>query len=182
LKLDFVTWDLETSNLNADFSILLSSVIKPYQEAPIVHRIDTLNPLWEVGKRKDDRAIVYAVSEELQKHAVIITHYGTGFDLPYLKAKMVKYDLEPLPPISMVDTFWVAKRNLKVSRRRLEALAEYFFGESKTKVEGNLWTQAFMDGDKAAMDNIVEHNVQDCVLLEMLTERLLPYIKTIGKK
>lgn len=180
IDLDFVTYDIETTGLKADFSIMLSAVIKPFKQEPIVFRADDYEP-WKEGHRLNDQEICRDITNELSRHAIIITHYGVGFDIPYTRAKMIRYGLPPLPPMFGVDTYSLAKANMLVSRRRLEALAEYLSLGKKTAVEGNLWMEAAMNGDKAAMDKIVEHNIQDCVLLEKLAAITFPYLKSLRR-
>ena len=181
INLDFVSFDLETSNLKADFSILLSAVVKPYGQTPVVFRADAY-PAWQ-NDRSNDYAIVRDIATELAKHAVIITHYGSSghFDLPYLRAKMVKHGLPILPPMFGIDTYRIAKANFAVSSRRLKSLGYYFGLGDKTDVEGSLWNEAAYNGSKEALDQIVEHNVQDCVLLENLAALGFPYLKSIPK-
>lgn len=107
--------------------------------------------------------------------------HNTGFDVPYLRAKMIHYGMPPLPPMFHLDTYAIAKANILVARRRLEALAEYFNLGSKHGVEGNLWVSAGMNGDKASMDAIVKHNIVDVEILERLACITLPYMKSMKK-
>ena len=180
VDLDFVAFDVETTGLKADFSIVLSAVIKPFKQEPIIFRADNYTP-WCLGHRLNDQEICRDITNELSQHAVIVTHYGAKFDIPYTRAKMIRYGLPPLPPMFAVDTYSLAKANMLVSRRRLEALCEYLSLGQKTSVEGNLWMEAAMNGDKEAMDKIVEHNIQDCVLLEKLACLLFPYLKSLRR-
>jgi DNA polymerase III epsilon subunit-like protein len=178
--LDFISFDLETTELKADFSVILSACIKPFGKDVIVFRADEYNPEWTTGDRKDDSAITAAILEELAQHAVIMVHYGS-FDIRYINAKAVRYSLPTLPNIFVLDTYSLAKSNLQVSRRRLDALASYFFGETKHLVEGELWMKAGMNGDIEALDEIVAHNVQDVILLEMLARVLFPFVKSLRR-
>jgi uncharacterized protein YprB with RNaseH-like and TPR domain len=180
LNLDFACFDLETTNLTADFSVVLCACIKPFGKPAIVFRADECNKNWAT-KRMDDSAIVKAVASELAKHSVLITHYGSKFDIPYIKAKMVKYGIMPLPPMFNIDTWRIAKNNFQVSSRRLANLSLYFSLGQKSGVDGPLWMNAGMDGDKKAMDMIVEHNIQDVLLLERLAALSFPYVKSIPK-
>lgn len=179
ISLDFASFDIETSNLKADFSIVLSAVIKPFGRPPVVFRADNY-PNWEKN-RNHDKAIVIDIANELIKHAIIVTHYGTGFDIPYLKAKMTYHGLQPLPPRFMVDSYQIAKRNFATSRRRLETLGEYFGLGKKSAVEGVLWVDAAYGGDRKSMDAIVEHNIVDCEILEKLAALTFEYLKSIPK-
>ena len=179
INLDFVCFDIETSNLKADFSILLTGCIKVYGMSAMVFRADSY-PDW-VNNRADDRAIVSDVAEELRKHAIVVTHFGAGFDIPYLRAKMVKHNLPPLPLMFGIDSWKIAKTNFQVSSRRLKNLASFFDIGEKEQVEGELWMEAAYSGSKEAMDKIVEHNTKDVEVLEKLACLSFPYLKSIPK-
>lgn len=179
VNLDFVCFDLETSNLNADFSILLTAAIKPYGLPAIVFRADEY-PTWE-NNRADDSLLTFDIAEELKRHAIVIGHYSQKFDIPFLRAKMTKHGLEPLPLMFGIDTWRIAKNNFKVSSRRLKNLANYFDIGEKEGVEGGLWMRAAYDGSKEAMDAIVQHNIVDVEVLEKLACISFQYLKSIPK-
>ncbi len=179
VNLDFVCFDIETSNLKADFSIILTACIKPYGREPIVFRADNY-PTWE-KERSNDYQITKDIAEELRRHAIVITHYGMYFDVPYLRAKMTKHGLEPLPLMFAVDTWLIAKKNFQVSSRRLQTLTQFFDVGEKKAVEGELWMQAAYDGSKEAMDLVAVHNITDVKILEKLACISFPYIRSIPK-
>ena len=179
VNLDFACFDIESSNLNADFSILLTAAIKPYGKEAIIFRADEY-PEWNID-RANDYSITKAIAEELRRHAIVVTHYGLYFDIPYLRAKMVKHNIEPLPLMYLVDTWSIAKKNFKVSSRRLKGLVDFFGLGEKEPVEGNLWMEASYNGSKEAMDRIVQHNIRDVEVLEKLACISFPYLRSIGK-
>ena len=179
VNLDFVSFDIETSNLQADFSIMLTACIKPYNQESKVFRADSY-PEWKTD-RANDYQIVKAVAEELRKHAIVITHYGIYFDIPFLRAKMVKHNLEPLPQMFAVDTWSIARKSYKVSSRRLKGLADFFDVGEKEPVEGPLWMEAAYNGDREAMNKIVAHNIKDVEILEKLACLSFPYLRSIPK-
>lgn len=178
-ELDFVMFDLETTNFKADFSVVLCGCIKPYGEPTQVFRFDDYKE-WET-ERANDYHIVKDIAEELSKHAVVVTHYGTGFDIRYLRAKLTAYGLPDVPTMFHVDTYSIAKQNFLVSSRRLEALARYFKLGEKSRVDGQLWMDAAMNGSKEAMDAIVQHNIVDCEVLEKLACVSFRYLKSMRK-
>ena len=179
VNLDFACFDIETSNLQADFSILLTACIKPYGQEPFVFRADNY-PEWQTD-RANDYQITKAVAGELRKHAIIVTHYGLYFDVPFLRAKMVKHSLEPLPQMFAIDTWSIARKNYKVTSRRLKNLVDFFDIGEKEPVEGELWMKAAYNGSKEAMDRIVQHNIRDVEVLEKLACISFPYLKSIPK-
>ena len=179
VNLDFVSFDIETSNLRADFSIILSAVIKPFGCAPMVFRADGY-PEWKTD-RANDSGITKDIAEELAKHAIIITHYGQRFDIPFLRAKMVKHNLPVLPLMFGIDTWRIAKNNFAVSSRRLQTLVSFFDIGEKGGVDGGLWMDAAYNGSKEALDEIVKHNLIDCEVLEKLGCISFPFTKSIPR-
>ena len=179
-KLDFVSFDLESSELKADFSALLSAVVKPFGKEAIVFRADNYQN-WQEGRRADDLEICRDITNELARHAIVVTHYGTGFDLRYIRAKMMKYGLPALPPMFAIDTYYLAKANMMVSRRRLDAICKYLNLGLKSVVEGAVWVDAALNGNKEALGEIVAHNIQDCILLERVAMVMFPYLRSIRR-
>jgi len=181
VNLDFVSFDIETSNLRADFSVLLTAAIKPFGQDAIVFRGDVY-PEW-AAQRTDDSKITEAIADELRRHAIVITHYGSRgkFDIPFLIAKMVKHRLEPLPPLFGFDSWRVAKSIFAVSSRRLGALANFLDIGEKEGVEGGIWMEAAYNGDREAMDKIVAHNARDVAILEKLACLIFPYVRSIPR-
>jgi hypothetical protein len=80
-----------------------------------------------------------------------------------------------------IDTWQIAKKNFKVSTRRLKGLGEFFDIGEKDPVEGNLWMEAAYNGSREAMDRIVAHNIRDVELLERLACISFPYLKSIPR-
>jgi len=179
VNLDFVCFDIETSNLQADFSVLLTACIKPYGRDSIVFRADNY-PEW-TNDRANDYQITKAIAEELRRHAIVIGHYSSKFDIPFLRAKMTKHSLEPLPQMFGIDSWRIAKNNFQVQSRRLKNLAEFFDIGEKETVEGPLWMDAAYNGDKEAMDKIVQHNIKDVEILERLACISFPYLRSIPR-
>ena len=182
INLDFVSFDLETSNLNADFSVILSAAIKPFGQDTIIFRADRY-PAWQRGLRRNDSGIVRDIVAELRKHAIVITHYGSDgrFDLPFLYAKMVKHGIDPLPTMFGIDSWKIARAKFKISSRRLANLGHFFDIGEKSGVDPNLWMEAVYDGSTEALDKIVEHNIIDVEVLEKLAALSFPYIRSIPK-
>jgi len=179
VHLDFVCFDLETSNLQADFSILLTACIKSYGQETLVFRADNY-PEWQTN-RANDYQIVKAVSDELRKHAIVVGHFSSGFDIPFLRAKMTKHGIEPLPQMFGVDSWRIARQNFRVSSRRLQNLASFFDLGEKEGVERGIWMEAAYNGGKEAMDKIVAHNIRDVEILEKLACISFPFLRSIPR-
>jgi DNA polymerase elongation subunit (family B) len=179
VALDFAFFDIETSNLDANFSILMTACVKPYGQPPVVFRADNY-PEWKTN-RADDTNITRDIAAELRKHAIIVTHYGDRFDIPYIRAKMTKHNIEPLPLMFGIDTWKIARNNFKVTNRRLQTLVEFFDLGEKSGVEGGLWMKAAYEGSTKALDEIVAHNITDVEILEKLACVSFPFLRSIPR-
>jgi uncharacterized protein YprB with RNaseH-like and TPR domain len=175
------SFDLECSSLNADFGIVLCGVVKPQDGEPIVFRGDELNKKWR-SKRSDDSALVKAIVGELGKYDILAAHNGLKFDVPYLRTRCARWGLSPVPRYKLIDPVLIARRSLKMSYNGLERIADFLGVNCKTPVEGRLWLQASLDGDKEAMDKIVDHCVKDVEMLEYIIDAVKGYIPAFDSK
>ncbi len=178
--LDFVMFDLETSGFDADWDILLTSCIKPYGQPVKTLRADDY-PNWE-HEKANDRQMTIDIATELRKHAIVVGHYSKLFDIKFLRAKMFRHGIEPLPLMFGIDTWKIALDNFKVSSRRMKSLS-IFAGipMDKEEPEGDRWMKAAFNGDKDAMDKILSHNIRDVEILEKLAQISFPYLRSIPK-
>ncbi len=167
-------FDLECSSLQADFGIILAAVVKTPFGKPKIYRADKLNPNWS-KRRSDDSAVVKAVADELRKYDILVAHNGVDFDLPFLRTRLMINHLEPLPEFKVVDPVKIARKNLRLSSNRLARIASMLGVNQKKAVEGPVWMKAILDGDRKAMDQIVDKCVSDVATLEAIVDYLKPY-------
>lgn len=179
LQITCAAFDLETTHLNADFGVLLCAVVKPSGGEPIVFRADKLNKRWRTN-RSDDSAIIKATVEELSKWDIWIAHNGAKFDVPWLRTRLAKHGLPPLPSKKLLDPVQLARNKLKMSYNSLDKLATFLGVNSKTEVEPDHWLRASLDGDKEAMDYVVQHCVEDVLTLEKIVGVLKEYSSNLN--
>jgi len=172
-------FDLETTNLSADFGVILCGVIKGVGEKPKIFRADQLNPKW-ASQRSDDREVVSALVTELGGYDIWVAHNGARFDVPFLRTRLLAWGLDPLPSKKLVDPVLLARNKLRMSFNSLNQVANHLGVNSKTDVEPRQWLHAALDGDKKAMSYIVEHCVQDVYVLEKVIGALKHYCTTIN--
>lgn len=166
-------FDLETSNLAADFGLLLSACWK-FLDSDEVYtlRLDQFPGRFGMAQ---ERHLVKSLSKGLSDADILVAHYGERFDQPYLNTKLLMHGMKPMPPIKMVDTWRIARSRFKLSSNRLAALIEALdIPYKKTPIERNMWVDA-MCGSKKAMDYVVEHNVADVLALEQVYLKLRPW-------
>jgi len=167
------TMDLETSNLKANFGVVLCGVYKPMGGKHQVLRLDDFTDKWS-----EDRDLVAALIAELSTPLILVAHNGVRFDRPFLNARAARWGLAPLNPRGrIIDPVVVARRHFAMSWNGLESLSVFLQTKHrKHPVDGGLWLRAILDHDKSAMDEIVEHCVNDVLVLEEVVEQLQPYI------
>ena len=174
------SFDLETSNLNANFGIILCAVVKPFDGTCRVFRGDAY-PKWK-KHRSDDSALCHDIMEELQRYDIWIAHNGTNFDIPFLRTRLMRTGIR-MPQPKIVDPVRLARRYLRLGYNSLEQVAAHFGIYGKTKVEGHYWMEATLDGSVVAMNYIVEHCIADVRLLEKVADKLcylVPKVTAFG--
>lgn len=166
-------FDLETTNLNADFGIILCGVVKSSHGKPQVFRGDRLNPKWST-KRSDDSHVLKALVEELEKYDIWIAHNGQKFDIPYLRSRLLKFGFPSLANKKLIDPCHLARNKLKISYNSLEKIANHMGCNSKTDLDPDIWLKASLDGCRRSMDEVCRHCVEDVITLE----KVINYMKT----
>lgn len=146
-------FDLETTNLSADFGVVLCGVIKPAHGRCKVFRADRLNPNWPRG-RSNDSAVIKAIIAELDLYDIWVAHNGAKFDVPFLRTRLLKHGLPPLPGKKLIDPVLLARNKLKMSWNGLDKIAEHLGVNTKTEVCPDMWLKAALDGSRKAMSYI----------------------------
>lgn len=125
-----------------------------------------------------EKALVKDVALEFQKADILVSYYGTGFDRPFLNAKMLEYNLPPIVNIPEIDLYYTARHKLAISRKSLANVAYYLkVPNKKTAVEGRLWKAAQV-GDRKALREIEKHNIADVEVLRDVYLKLRPLVRT----
>jgi uncharacterized protein YprB with RNaseH-like and TPR domain len=172
-------FDLETSTLDASFGVLLCAVIKEPGQAPLVLRADELNKNWTKG-RSDDSAIVRATADALAAYDLLAAHNGKMFDLPFLRTRLARWGLPPFPDKKFLDPYLLARNKFRLRSNSLDAISDLIDANIKTRVSPQLWARAAYDGDREAMDAIVDHCVRDVEMLERVFDLVKGYSTAIN--
>lgn len=177
------TFDLECSSLNADFGIVLCGVIKPHypDSKPVVLRGDLLCENWDTC-RSDDKKTVETIANALSAFDILIAHNGLKYDLPFLRTRLAKHGLPPLKDFKLVDPVQIARNKLRMSNNSLDRITDFLGCNSKTTVDGDTWLKASLDGDRAAMDYIAEHCVEDVYMLEKIVDAVKGYCSVFNNR
>lgn len=171
--------DIETSSLQADFSIVLSYCIKELNGEILGRQIS----FSEINKGIYDKKLLKECIADMRKFDKLIYYYGDRFDIPTLRTRSVfwKLDFPLYKEIKGTDIYPIIKYKFNLHRNRLETACD-FFGISckKHRIKPDIWFKA-MAGNKKALDWIFIHNREDVISLEKLYKRVINFSSNNNK-
>lgn len=162
--------DLETSNLKADYGILLTYCIKPVGSDVILKGVISKADIKKGRKGDEDRRIVTDCIADMAKFDKVVGYYSKRFDLPYLRARAVNMgiDFPFYGSIQHIDVFDIVKNRFCMSRKSQEVACRFLLGHTdKTHFDGSIWRDAAR-GDQKALKQVLDHNIYDVQDLEKL--------------
>jgi len=167
--------DIETTGFEANYHHILTYVIKvkgedKYYKASITKE--------DLDNGDFDKKVCEQLISDLNKFDVIYTYYGTGFDIPFMRARCLYWKL-PFPGFGTIkhkDVYYIVRRLLKLNRKSLEVATRFLGISGKNHVLGNEWMLARI-GNPKGLKYVMEHNIIDCDILEELHDRLSNYVK-----
>ena len=165
--------DIEASNLKADFGYVISYCIKEL-DGPIDERLITEKELRSKTKDKD---LIEQLISDMRKYTRIITYYGSGFDIPFIRTRATMWELEfPLHrEMYHTDAYFIIRNRFNLHRKKMETACSFFNIPCKQHpIVPGLWQDA-MTGQKEALQYILEHNREDVISLELLFKRIENY-------
>lgn len=168
--------DIETTNLAANFGIILCWYIKEKGKEKYDFGCVTKQELFDF---KEDKRIVAELLDALKNYDVIYTHYGADrrFDIPFIRTRAIQHGLEDKLPKYMekfiFDTWLIAKNKLRLHSNRLDVIAEACNIKTihKTPLSPSIWNKARY-GHPESMKYVMDHNKQDVRLLEAVHAKL----------
>lgn len=170
--------DIETSNLKADYGIVLTWCLKPLG-GKVISDVITPADIAKGRKGDEDRRVVRSCIDACLQYDKLITYYGKRFDVPYLRARALHMD-EPFPyfgSIKHVDVYDVVKHRFCMSRKSQEVACRFLLNHTdKTHFDGSIWRDAAR-GQKAALNKVLEHNIYDVTDLEKLYLNVIDYAR-----
>lgn len=168
--------DIETSNLKANMGVIYSYCIKDSASETIYERLITKKELFSDDM---DKQVVKSLIKDIQKFDILVTYYGTRFDIPFIRSRAVHHGLD-YPSYGEnihIDLYYLIRNKFNLTRNSLKVACQFLLGETdKTIVEYKHWMKA-MQGNKEALDYIIEHNRYDVLDLEKLYDKIIPFRK-----
>ncbi len=172
-------YDLEVTDLDADWGTTICIGYKFLDDlTPTVLSITDFK-----GWKKDfldDSKLWKAFMKVFNEAEMTIGYYNSGFDRPYMYAKLLKHGITIPANIPNVDLFYTVKSNMKLRRKSMDNVTRYLDMQDedvhKSIVGGEMWQRARI-GDEKGIGYVVEHCRADILLTERLYLRLRPLVR-----
>lgn len=172
IKIGF--FDIETSNLKADFGIILSYAILGDNGRLFGDVITSADLRGSLDKR-----VVTRMIEDLKRFDLIVGYYSTNFDIPFsrTRAKILDVPFPEYGELQHKDVYYIVKYKFALSRSRQETAARMLVGKTeKTHIMPEYWLRA-LSGDPKALHYIYEHNKRDVRDLQKLYHAVIPFAR-----
>lgn len=172
-------FDIETGGLNANFDYMLTYVIKTRDENEYFSGIIKQS---DIQSYKLDKVLLKKLIKDLLRYDIIVTYYGTRFDIPFVRSRALSYGLD-FPVFGLVkhkDVYYMVKRKMRLHRSSLDSACAFLNIKGKNHIKGNLWMKAKL-GDEKTLEYVYNHNVKDVQILEKLHKRLESFVKNTTK-
>lgn len=127
----------------------------------------------------DDAAILVELMKVWEEADYVLAHYGDGFDIPFISARLLANKLPPLPLVPSIDTYKLAKKHFgkTLNSNKLDHLGEVMGLGRKNATNAMLWVRC-ANGDKKAFKEMAAYNLQDVELLEQVWLTMQPYVQS----
>ena len=157
-------FDLETTNLSADYGVILCAATSGGKGVPTVFSQRKLSPDWSRSSH-NDKEVCQQLIAELAQADFWVAHNGANFDIPFLYTRAAHWGLPTPPKKAILDPVIVARRHFRLSGNGLESLAKYFKLPRKTPLSSHVWMAASLERDYTAMTALERHCQRDVQIL-----------------
>lgn len=172
-------WDIETTNLGADFGYIMCICVMDAhtKEIRTVRIDDPRNP-----DKNSDKWVVQEGLKMLNEYELLVGWYTAKFDRNFVQSRAVMHGLKPLRNGSYWkveywrDLWYTSKFRLRLRSNRLAVVSQFLFGKTiKNAITEKVWNGAIR-GEKKALDYVVHHCELDVRETLRVYKRLLPLI------
>ena len=129
----------------------------------------------EVNQQNDKR-IIQGIWKLLNEADIVIAHNAVKFDIPRLNSRFIINDLCPPLPYQIIDTLTHIRRQFGFTSNKLDYVNKLLNLERKKETSFELWDNC-MKGDRKALKEMEDYNVQDVRILEETYLQIRPWIK-----
>ena len=158
-----ISWVLKVVDLETKSEIDYSMILKGEQ-----------NPI-KSPKMDYDRDLLPELVRTMKECDLIVTHYGTWFDIPFIRTRcqMLKIPfIQHSDKIRFADTWKMARLAGSYKSNGLDFVSRALgVSKTKTRVDYSEWSKAVW-GDRKALQYVMKHNIIDVDITKAVWEKL----------
>lgn len=177
--------DIESTALDAEDGRMLCACLKTVLPGGLHGETLTFKVKEDEFSIKDgwnDKRITKELVKAMDGYDLILTWYGSQFDLPFINTRALLYKIKTPDRNFRRDLCYVSKGSLKLKNNRLATVGRFFFGKSgKSFLAWTIWQRA-MRGCMDSVDYIVDHCQKDVLETEKIYKRIMPVLGKLRKR
>lgn len=165
--------DIETTGLNGNWDYIISYAIidedgKEYGRTLTKKEVLDYDTL--------DKNLMKEFVKDVQDFDRLVVYWGKDrrHDIPFLRTRCLKWgvDFPMYRDVFVTDVYDIVKAKLRLHRNRMENACDFLGIPSKDhRLDAGMWQKAKL-GDKASLDYVWEHNLEDVISLKELYDRM----------
>jgi len=177
--------DIEATDLNADYGIVVCYCIKDANSDKIYEDRITLDDIKKYSSKKrdiepkEDTRVIKSLVRDLKHFDRLVLHYGVGFDLPFIRTRAIICGI-PYPTHGayvMSDTWVMLKKKFKLSRNSLENGCRRLVGTTNKDHLSMSIKHGALRGEEWAIQDMLIHCRKDVIDTEALYNLIHPFSK-----
>ena len=162
-------FNLETKKSKTYYNILDKETLK-FWNRKMKHdkRLEKIRPY--------DTQILPSLVKTMKECDLIVTQYGTYFDIPFIRSRCEILRIPFLnhtDKIKFVDTWRFARYGLKLKRNSLDNISRTLrINDTKTEFNLQKWVLDGVYGDKKELRVVLKHNLKDVNITDKVWRKL----------
>lgn len=163
-------FDLETTGLRGDYDFVISwCIFDPKEDVMYSDTVQTE----DIISGNFDKKVIKSLLKTMSKFDVLVTYYGTRFDIPFARTRAYANGFEffNMGTIKHIDVYNTVRSRLSLTRNSLEKACALFGIEGKNHISAEIWRRASF-GNPKAIAYVLDHNMRDVRILRSLFEKL----------
>jgi DNA polymerase elongation subunit (family B) len=177
--------DIETEDLKADYGVMFcwclwdGNANKLYKDVININDINKYKSHNRNTPPKDDTRIIKSLVDLLVKYDRVYAHYGSRFDLPFLRTRALICGIKfpPYGSLSQTDTWIISKNKLKLSRNTQQNLCLKILGHTRKDHLSHSIKHGCLRGETWALNLSLIHCEKDVYDLRDVSKVIDPFIR-----
>lgn len=129
-------------------------------------------------KDQSDKSLLIEFSKLYNEADLVVGHNQDGFDIPWIKTRLLYHRLPALSQSPSSDTLVGAKSKLKFNSNRLDYIAQFLGVGRKIKTTYDLWKDVLLKNCQKSLKEMITYCEQDVRILEKVYNIINPVLAT----